>query len=136
MIFMVEKEKKLRWGMAHIYSSMNNTIVHITDITGSETIARLSGGNMTNQDRLKGDPFPAMKAAKKAAEAAKAKKINALHIRVRAPGGHKSKMPGKGAQSAIRALARVGFKLGRIEDVTPIPHDTTKKKGGRRGRRV
>ncbi|MEM1649782.1 MAG: 30S ribosomal protein S11, partial [Sulfolobales archaeon] len=37
---------------------------------------------------------------------------------------------------AIRALARVGFVIGRIEDVTPIPHDTTRRPGGRRGRRV
>ncbi|MCD6367905.1 MAG: 30S ribosomal protein S11, partial [Candidatus Aenigmarchaeota archaeon] len=31
---------------------------------------------------------------------------------------------------------RAGFKIGEIEDVTPIPHDTTRKKGGRRGRRL
>ncbi|MGI0031760.1 MAG: 30S ribosomal protein S11, partial [Nitrososphaeraceae archaeon] len=41
-----------------------------------------------------------------------------------------------GAQAAIRALARAGFRIGRIDDVTPIPHDTTRKPGGRRGRRV
>ena len=29
----------IRWGIAHIYSSYNNTIIHITDITGTETIA-------------------------------------------------------------------------------------------------
>ncbi|MEM0373431.1 MAG: 30S ribosomal protein S11, partial [Sulfolobales archaeon] len=41
-----------------------------------------------------------------------------------------------GAQAAIRALARSGFIIGRIEDVTPIPHDTTRRPGGRRGRRL
>ena len=41
-----------------------------------------------------------------------------------------------GAQSALRALARSGMKLGRIEDVTPIPSDCNRKKGGRRGRRL
>ncbi|MEM3193815.1 MAG: 30S ribosomal protein S11, partial [Candidatus Bathyarchaeia archaeon] len=25
---------------------------------------------------------------------------------------------------------------GRIEEVTPLPHDGTRRKGGRRGRRV
>ncbi|MBT6940976.1 30S ribosomal protein S11, partial [Candidatus Woesearchaeota archaeon] len=35
---------KPRWGVAHIYSSSNNTIIHITDITGSETIAKVTGG--------------------------------------------------------------------------------------------
>jgi small subunit ribosomal protein S11 len=124
------------WGVAHIFSSVNNTIVHITDITRSETIAKYSGGMMTNKDREKGSPFPAMKAAKKAAEEAKEKGIMGVHIRVRGKGGHHKKAPGKGAQPAIRALAREGLRIGLIEDTTPIPTDTTRKKGGRRGRRV
>ena len=51
-------------------------------------------------------------------------------------GGNRTKTPGPGAQSALRALARSGMKIGRIEDVTPIPSDSTRKKGGRRGRRL
>lgn len=126
----------VRWGVAHIFSSSNSTIVHITDITGSETISRVSSGMMTDKDREGGNPFPAMKAAQKAAEVALAKGINGVHVKVRAPGGIKSKSPGAGAQPAIRALARSGMRIGRIEDVTPIPTDSCRKKGGRRGRRV
>lgn len=62
--------------------------------------------------------------------------INALHIKLRATGGNRTKTPGPGAQSALRALARAGIKIGRIEDVTPIPTDSTRRKGGRRGRRL
>jgi len=62
--------------------------------------------------------------------------INALHIKLRATGGNRTKTPGPGAQSALRALARTGIKIGRIEDVTPIPTDSTRRKGGRRGRRL
>ncbi|KAE8713173.1 40S ribosomal protein S14 [Hibiscus syriacus] len=62
--------------------------------------------------------------------------ITALHIKLRATGGNKVKTPGPGAQSALRALARSGMKIGRIEDVTPIPTDSTRRKGGRRGRRL
>jgi len=40
--------------------------------------------------------------------------ITALHIRLRATGGNKTKTPGPGAQSALRALARSGMKIGRI----------------------
>jgi len=127
---------KQRWGIAHIFSSSNNTIVHITDITGAETIARYSGGMMTKKDREKGEPFPAMLAARRAAEEAIEKGITGVHIKVRAPGGIKAKNPGPGAQPAIRALARAGLRIGKIEDVTPIPHDGCRKKGGRRGRRV
>uniref|UniRef100_A0A6N2NB22 Ribosomal protein S11 n=1 Tax=Salix viminalis TaxID=40686 RepID=A0A6N2NB22_SALVM len=60
--------------------------------------------------------------------------ITALHIKLRATGGNKTKTPGPGAQSALRALARSGMKIGHIEDVTPIPTDSTRRKGGRRGR--
>lgn len=127
---------KERWGIAYIFSSLNNTIVHITDITGAETIANFSGGMITDKDMNKGKPFTAMVAARKAAEKAQLSGITGLHIRIRAPGGIKSKMPGQGAQPAIRSLARAGFRIGQIEDVTPISHDTCRKKGGRRGRRV
>lgn len=40
--------------------------------------------------------------------------INALHIKLRATGGNRTKTPGPGAQSALRALARAGMKIGRI----------------------
>ena len=125
-----------KWGIAHIYSSENNTIVHITDITGAETLSRVSGGMVTNRDKDKGAPFPAMKVARKAANDALEKGLIGVHLRIRGPGGHKKKIPGQGAQPAIRSLVRTGLRVGKIEDVTPIPHDSTKKKGGRRGRRV
>ncbi len=127
---------KERWGVAHIYSSLNNTIIHITDITGSETLAFCTGGQVTDKDMNKGKPFTAMKAARKAAEKALTLGITNIHIKIRAPGGNKSKIPGQGAQPAIRALARSGFRIGSIEDITPISHDCCRKKGGRRGRRV
>ena len=125
-----------KWGVAHIYSSYNNTIIHMTDLTGAETVSISSGGKHVNADRYESSPFAAMKAANAAIESARTKGFNCFHIRVRAVGGVGSRVPGPGAQAAIRALARSGFRIGRIDDVTPIPHDTTRKKGGKRGRRV
>ena len=119
----------------NIYSSYNNTIVHVTDLSGAETIARYSGGMFVKADRYESSPYAAMQAAFSAAQTAKDKGINAVHIKVRAPGGHSLKTPGPGAQPAIRALARSGLRIGRIEEVTPIPHDGTRRPGGRRGRR-
>ena len=134
----VTEAKKVdeKWGIAHIYSSYNNTIIHITDLTGAETVSISSGGHHVNADRYESSPFAAMKAANAVVDAAKTKGFTSLHIKVRAVGGVGSRVPGPGAQSAIRALARGGFKIGRIDDVTPIPHDTTRRKGGKRGRRV
>jgi small subunit ribosomal protein S11 len=131
-----KKSAEEKWGIAHIYSSYNNTIIHITDLTGAETAAISSGGHHVTAARYESSPFAAMKASNAVVEAAKTKGFTALHIKVRAVGGVGSRVPGPGAQAAIRALARGGFKIGRIDDVTPIPHDTTRKKGGKRGRRV
>lgn len=131
-----DKAEREKWGIAHIFSSYNNTIIHMTDLTGAETVSISSGGKHVNADRYESSPFAAMKAANAVIEAARAKGFTAFHIRVRAVGGVGSRVPGPGAQAAIRALARGGFTIGRIDDVTPIPHDTTRKKGGKRGRRV
>ena len=131
------KQRPMKWGVAYIYSSYNNTIIHITDITGMETLALASGGQVVKSDRLEGSATAAMMAAKKAAEIASDKGISALHVRIRAPGGHNGpKSPGQGAQAAVRALSRMGLRIGIIEDVTALPHDGCRKKGGRRGRRV
>ncbi len=123
-------------GIVHIYSSGNNTIIHITDITGSETIARVSGGMVTKADRLKGAPFQGILAGKKAAAEAKEKGINKIDIRIRAPGGNKQISVGKGVQSAIKAISKSGLKINIIEDVTPIVHGFVRRKGGRKGRRL
>lgn len=131
-----KKEGPDKWGIAHIYSSYNNTIIHMTDLTGAETVSISSGGVHVNADRYESSPFAAMKAANAVVDVARTKGFTGFHIRVRAVGGVGSRVPGPGAQAAIRALARGGFKIGRIDDVTPIPHDTTRKKGGKRGRRV
>ncbi|MBS3162401.1 30S ribosomal protein S11 [Candidatus Woesearchaeota archaeon] len=129
--------EKLKWGIAHIYSSYNNTIIHITDLTGAETLSKASGGMVVKAHRMESSPTAAMSAAKIAAEGARDKGINALHIRVRAPGGHNGPSnTGPGSQAAIRSLSRMGFRIGNIDDVTTIPHDKCRKKGGKRGRRV
>jgi small subunit ribosomal protein S11 len=123
-------------GIANIYATYNNTIIHITDLTGSETVALASGGQMVRADRLESSPTAAMMAAKKAAAIAREKGVTQVYVKVRAKGGQNgSKYPGPGAQPAIRALTRAGIKFLGIEDVTPIPHGGCRKKGGRRGKR-
>ena len=91
---------------------------------------------MVRADREEASPYAAMLAAEKVADALKEVGINAIHIKVRGRGGVDSRTPGPGAQTAFRALARRGLKIGRIEDVTPIPTDCTRREGGRRGRRL
>lgn len=123
-------------GIAHIYASYNNTIIHITDLTGAETVAFVTGGMIAKADRDKPSPWAAMQAAMRAAKIALDKGIRKVHVKVRAPGGYGPKTPGPGAGPAIRALVRAGLMVLSIEDVTPLPTDTIRKPGGRRGRRV
>lgn len=122
--------------VVHVFSTKNNTIITVTDLSGAETIAKSSGGMIVKTDRAKGAPYAAMQAAFRVADIAKEKGVSAIYIRIRAKGGHFSKTPGPGAQAVVRALARSGLRILRIDDVTPIPTDTTKRPGGRRGRRV
>jgi small subunit ribosomal protein S11 len=134
---MRRSKRKERWAIAHIYSSYNNTIIHITDITGTETIAKASGGMVVKADHLEASATAAMIAAKRVGEEIKDKGITGLHIRIRGKGGHNGPTsPGQGAQAAIRSLSRMGIRIGIIEEVTPLPHDGCRKKGGKRGRRV
>jgi len=126
----------LVFAMAHIFASFNDTFVHVTDLSGRETIVKVTGGMKVKVDRDESSPYAAMLAAQDVVARCKECGINALHIKLRATGGVRSKTPGPGAQSALRALARAGIKIGRIEDVTPIPHDSTRRKGSRRGRRL
>ncbi|KAJ3259130.1 ribosomal protein S14, S11 [Boothiomyces macroporosus] len=124
------------FGVAHIFASFNDTFVHVTDLSGRETIVRVTGGMKVKADRDESSPYAAMLASQDVAAKCKEVGITAVHIKLRATGGTGTKTPGPGAQSALRALARSGLKIGRIEDVTPTPSDSTRKKGGRRGRRL
>ncbi|PTD10870.1 40S ribosomal protein S14 [Fusarium culmorum] len=125
------RDGELVFGVARIFASFNDTFVHVTDLSGRETITRVTGGMKVKADRDESSPYAAMLAAQDVAARCKELGINALHIKIRATGD-----PGPGAQSALRALARAGMKIGRIEDVTPTPSDSTRRKGGRRGRRL
>lgn len=129
----VKEEKKSRTGIINIYTSFNNTIIHLTDLAGN-TIARFSGGQSTKQSRLKANPTVAMFVAQRIAEEAKDSKITEFYVRIKAQTGNTS--PGPGAHAAIKALTRAGFRILSIMDITKMPRGGPKKKGGRRGRRV
>ncbi|KAJ2776371.1 ribosomal 40S subunit protein S14B [Coemansia javaensis] len=143
------KPGELVFGVAHIYASSNDTFIHVTDLTGRETIVRVTAaaacptkakwrscGMKVKADREESSPYAAMMASQDVAARCKELGITALHIKIRAMGGTRKKVFGSGGQTALRALARAGMRIGRIEDTTPIPTDTTRMKGGRRGRRL
>ena len=131
-----KKEGEKAIGVAHIYATKNDTFVHVTDLSGSETLVKVTGGMVVRAQRDESTPYAAMLAAQQVALRLKTLGIDGVHIKLRGQGGASRRLPAQGAQSALRALARAGVKIGRIEDVTPMPHDSTRRKGGRRGRRL
>jgi len=122
-------------GILHIFASHNNTIILLTDITGAETIAKSSGGEVTKAQHKEGSPYAAMKVAEIVADKAKEKGVTDVIVRVRGTGGNKSNSPGPGAEAAIRSLTRSGLMIRFIENVTPIPHDGCRKMKRYRGKK-
>ena len=132
----IKAPNEVLFAVCHIMATTNNTFIHVTDYTGRETLCRVSGGMKVRADREESSPYAAMMAAQDVCARLKAIGVDAVHIKMRARGGTQSRTPGPGAQSALRALARNGLKIGRIEDVTPVPTDSTRRHAGRRGRRL
>lgn len=127
----------LKVGIAHILATKNNTIVTITDASGAETISKKAGGMFAERDCDKPTPWIALLVGWNAAIEARASGISRVIVRVRGRGGNRSPQPNnRAAAAAIKALVRAGLKIISIEDVTPIPHDSIRRPGGRRGRRV
>jgi len=106
--------KEIGFGVAHIQSTFNNTIITITDREGN-TICSTSSGTAGFKGARKGTPFAAQLAGKEAST--KARDMGVKYVDVRISG------PGAGRESAIRALQSSGLEIKSIRDVTPIPHN-------------
>lgn len=124
--------KKKAEAVVNIYTSFNNTLVHVTDMSG-KTLTKVTGGMVTKHGRLKANPTIAMFIAKKVAENLEEKGVGSLYFRIRAK--TRNPAPGPGASTMIKSLSRAGFKILNILDTTRFPRGGPKKKGGRRGRR-
>ena len=127
------KQSKDNEAVLNIYTSFNNTLVHVTDMSG-KTLSKVTGGMVTKHDRLKANPTIAMFIAKRITENIKDLNIKSFYIRIRAK--TRNPAPGPGTNAIIKSLSREGFKILNILDTTRIPRGGPKKKGGRRGRRV
>ncbi|MBQ4431647.1 MAG: 30S ribosomal protein S11 [Synergistaceae bacterium] len=109
------KEKKnISYGVAHIYSTFNNTIMCISDRAGN-IITWASGGNVGFKGARKSTPFAAQMAAGQVAKGAQDQGVTEIDVVV--------KGPGPGRESAIRALQSAGLQVNLIKDATPIPHN-------------
>ena len=108
------ERKNVAYGVAHIKSSFNNTIITISDQQGN-TLAWASAGNVGFKGSRKSTPFAAQLAAEEAARRAMEHGMRSIAVFVKGPGA--------GRESALRALQTAGFKVTLIRDVTPVPHN-------------
>lgn len=109
------KEKKhISYGVAHIHSTFNNTIISITDKQGN-LLSWASGGNVGFKGTRKSTPYAAQMAAAQAAKNAQDHGVQQIDVVV--------KGPGPGRESAIRSLQAAGLQVNMIKDTTPIPHN-------------
>lgn len=107
-------KKEVADGIAHIHATFNNTIVTITDRKGNALAWATSGGSGFRGSR-KSTPFAAQVAAERAGKVAQEYGMKNLDVMI--------KGPGPGRESAVRSFNNLGFKIGNIVDVTPIPHN-------------
>ena len=58
-----KKDGENIFAVARIFASFNDTFVHVTDLTGRETLVRVTGGMKVKADRDESSPYAAMLAA-------------------------------------------------------------------------
>ena len=109
-----KERKNVTYGMAHIKSSFNNTIITFTDLQGN-TLSWASSGNVGFKGSRKSTPFAAQVTAEAAARRAMEHGLKSIEIFVKGPGA--------GREAAIRSLQASGLDVSAISDVTPIPHN-------------
>ncbi len=108
------EKKNVSYGVAHIYSTFNNTIVTLTDKEGN-ALSWASGGNVGFKGARKSTPYAAQMSAQQAAKVAQDNGMVDVDVIV--------KGPGPGRESAIRALQVAGLNVNVIRDETPVPHN-------------
>lgn len=106
--------KNIEYGIAHVRSTFNNTIITITDKTGN-AISWSSAGSCGFKGSRKSTPFAAQTAAEAAAKSAMEHGMKEVECYVKGPGA--------GREAAIRSLQAAGLEVSMIKDVTPIPHN-------------
>ncbi|MEI6804973.1 MAG: 30S ribosomal protein S11 [Myxococcaceae bacterium] len=107
-------KKNVTQGIAHVYTTFNNTIITIADTTGA-AVSWASCGSKGFKGSKKSTPFAAQVAAEEACRRAKDHGMKALEVYIKGPGA--------GRESALRAISSCGMRVTMIKDVTPVPHN-------------
>ncbi len=118
-----KEKKRVAYGIAHVQTTFNNSLVTITDKAGN-VLAWASAGSLGFKGSRKSTPYAAQMAAKNAAKKAMEMGMKQIDVHIKGPGA--------GRESAIRAIQATGLDINIIKDVTPVPHNGCKPPKRRR----
>jgi len=108
------ERKNVGYGVAHIKSSFNNTIISFTDQDGN-VLSWASAGNVGFKGSRKSTPYAAQTAPAAPPRRAMEHGVRKVDVQV--------KGPGSGRETAIRSIQNAGIEVTGIKDVTPVPHN-------------
>ena len=117
------ERKNVAYGVAHIKSSFNNTIITFADQQGN-VLAWASSGNVGFKGSRKSTPFAAQVTADNAARKGMEHGLQKVEVFV--------KGPGSGRETAIRSLQAAGLEILGVRDVTPQAHNGVRQRKRRR----
>ena len=116
-------KKKLAQGKLNILATFNNTLLTLCDPKGNSVIAASSGAIGFKGSR-KSTPFAAAKVGEIIGEKAQQMGMKEAEVVIKGVGA--------GRESALRAFAGMGINIGKITDMTPVPHNGPRPKKARR----
>lgn len=111
-------------GRVYITATLNNTLVTVTDEDGN-TLCWSSTGAVGFKGSRKSTPYASTMALEAVFKKAQALGVKQVEVFL--------KGPGSGRDAALRAFRASPFKVIQIADVTPLPHNGTRKPKVRRG---
>lgn len=113
--FSNKKSKKIaKMGVVHITTTFNNVIVNVTDKIGN-TLVWSSAGSCGFKGAKKKTAFAAQSTSENASLKAYNQGMRIVEVIISGPG--------RGRESAIRAVRACGLKISLLKDTTPVPHN-------------
>jgi small subunit ribosomal protein S11 len=107
-------KRQVETAIAHVKSTFNNTIVSVTTLAG-DVLLRGSAGMLGFKGARKSTPFAASQIVNKLVAGMVEVGVSKLEINLEGPGS--------GRDSVVRSLQAAGFRITKLRDVTPVPHN-------------
>lgn len=118
------KTNSITHGRLYVTATLNNTLFTFTDGEG-RPVAWSSTGAAGFKGSRKATPYASSVALDNLVQKMKALEVKTLELYL--------KGPGSGRDSALRSLRATPFKITKIADTTPLPHNGARPRKQRHG---